>query len=86
MYSDRVYASHLNFMAVPALEPGKRVMAKIRYSHRGAMGTVESCRDGVLAVRFDEPVRAVTPGQALVLYEDGYVLGGGTITASPRLV
>ena len=53
--------------------------AKIRYSHAGAKCVIERCQDDEITVHFLEPVRAVTPGQAVVFYEDGVVLGGGTI-------
>jgi len=55
-----------------------RAIAKIRYAHRGSACTVEL--DGeLLRVAFDEPQEAITPGQYVVLYQDGIVLGGGVI-------
>lgn len=74
-----VRARQLNFMAVEDLpEPGK-VFAKIRYNHRGAWCTAEKTGPDEIVCHFEEPQRAVTPGQALVLYDGEYVLGGGTI-------
>jgi len=74
-----VRANHLNFMAVEDMEGEMRAFAKIRYNHKGAWCTVKRTEeDGILCV-FDEAQRAVTPGQALVLYDGEYVLGGGTI-------
>ncbi|MDR3710143.1 MAG: tRNA 2-thiouridine(34) synthase MnmA [Capsulimonadaceae bacterium] len=55
-----------------------RVMAKIRYNMPAAPA-VARLDDGVLRVRFDQPQRAITPGQAVVLYEDDIVLAGATI-------
>ena len=52
--------------------------AKIRYAHRPAPCRVEAGPDS-LRVAFDEPQEAVTPGQSVVLYREGFVLGGGTI-------
>lgn len=43
------------------------------------MCTVEDVRDDQITIAFDQKARAVTPGQAVVFYEDGYVLGGATI-------
>lgn len=83
VFTTELLCNQLNAMAVPELEDGKRVLAKIRYSHKGAMCTLhrldDSNSNGMLRVVFDEPVRAVTPGQAVVFYEDDYIYGGGTI-------
>ena len=57
----------------------KRVWAKIRYNHKGAWCTVEKTGKDEIRCVFEEPQRAVTPGQALVLYDKDHVLGGGTI-------
>lgn len=54
-------------------------MAKIRYADLGQMCTVEDVKDDQITIAFDQKARAVTPGQAVVFYEDGYVLGGATI-------
>jgi len=79
VFSDRLYANKLNFMAIEDLEGEMKVEAKIRYSHKGASCTIKkSAEDEVLCV-FEEPQRAITPGQAVVFYKDDYVVGGGTI-------
>ena len=72
-------ANQLNFMAVEALREPMHVFAKIRYNHKGAWCTVEKINDEEVLCSFEEPQRAVTPGQAVVFYQDDYVLGGGTI-------
>ena len=74
-----VKADKVNFMSVEDLTEPKRVFAKIRYYHNGAWCTVEKTGEDEVTCRFEEPQRAVTPGQALVLYEGEHVLGGGTI-------
>ena len=74
-----VRADRLNFMSREDLEGPVRVFAKIRYNHRGAWCTAEKTGSDELVCHFDEPQRAVTPGQALVLYDGEYVLGGWTI-------
>ena len=77
-----VQADRVNFMAVEDIAEPVRAFAKIRYNHRGAWCTVEKTGQDRILCTFDEPVRAAAPGQAVVLYEDGCVLGGGTITGS----
>ncbi|MCH5253065.1 MAG: tRNA 2-thiouridine(34) synthase MnmA [Lachnospiraceae bacterium] len=79
VFTGRLVAEHINYMAVDKFEPGQKVMAKIRYSHAGAPATIETVEEDRFSLVFDEPVRAVTPGQAAVLYDGNYVLGGGTI-------
>lgn len=74
-----VRAKHLSFMAEEDLPKPRRVYAKIRYNHRGAWCIAEKTGPDEMVCHFDEPLRAVTPGQALVLYDGEYVLGGGTI-------
>jgi tRNA-specific 2-thiouridylase len=56
-----------------------RAMGKARYRSQEVACTVEREGAGLLRVDFDQPQRALTPGQALVLYDGEYVLGGGTI-------
>lgn len=74
-----VRANQVNFMSVEDLTEPKRVWAKIRYNHRGAWCTVEKTGEDEILCTFEEPQRAITPGQAVVLYDGEYVLGGGTI-------
>ena len=66
-------ANHLNWMSVPGIDTEARFLAKIRYNHGGAMCTVRMVGEDEVECVFDEPVRAVTPGQALVLYELYYI-------------
>lgn len=79
IFSGTVYACGLNFMCREDFEDGQQVMAKIRYNHKGAPARIY--REGTDKLRcvFEEAQRAAAPGQALVLYEGDYVLGGGTI-------
>ena len=79
VYTERLYANNLNFMAVDNITEPVHVKAKIRYSHEGAYCTVRKIDSDTIECIFDQPVRAVTPGQAVVLYDGEYVLGGGTI-------
>lgn len=77
--SYEVRADRVNFMSVADLTGKKRVWAKIRYNHRGAWCTVEKTGEDEIRCVFEEPQRAVTCGQAVVLYDEDHVLGGGTI-------
>ena len=78
-FTDSLHAVHLNFMTIEDLEEPMRVFVKIRYNHKGVWGRIEKAgKDEVVCV-FEEPQRAVTPGQAAVFYDGEYVLGGGTI-------
>lgn len=76
-----VKAGLLNPMGVADLEEleGQRIFAKIRYNHKGDWCTLKKTGQDEITCTFEIPQRAVTPGQALVLYKDGYVLGGGRI-------
>ena len=74
-----VRADRINFMSVEDLTEPRRVFAKIRYNHKGAWCTVEKTGEDEIVCRFEEPQRAVTPGQAVVLYDREYVLGGGSL-------
>ncbi len=79
VFSRTLRADHLNWMAAERPRGERRFLAKIRYAHAGAMCTVRMTGEDEAECTFDEPVRAVTPGQAVVFYEGEYVAGGGTI-------
>ena len=80
--SNVIICEHVNYMAMENLDAPRRALAKIRYAHGGSPCLLEKLPDGRVKCTFDEPVRAATPGQAAVFYEDGYVLGGGIIMAN----
>lgn len=79
VFTNHLSACMVNYMAVDHLDVGQEVIAKIRYNDRGAKAVVTAVGNDSFALKFPEPVRAVTPGQAVVLYDEEYVLGGGTI-------
>ena len=79
VFSEHLYANRLNFMAIENLEGEMEVDAKIRYSHKGAKCTIRKTGEDEVLCIFEEPQRAITPGQAVVFYQGDYVVGGGTI-------
>lgn len=79
VFAPALLCSRLNPMSVPEFTDGMEVMAKIRYNHRGAPAVLENCGGDRLLVKFKEPQRAITPGQAVVFYQGDCVAGGGVI-------
>ncbi len=79
VFSNRVLANKLNFMSIESLDKEMKVTGKVRYSHKGSPCTIRIIGEDTLECIFDEPQRAITPGQALVLYDGDFVVGGGTI-------
>ncbi len=79
VFSTELDCNKLNFMSIAELEKPRKVLAKIRYAHKGTMCTIEKTGEDTVHCTFDEPVRAVTKGQAVVFYDGEFVLGGGTI-------
>lgn len=79
LMTDTLYGNQVNLMSIPSVENGMRLQAKVRYNHKGAPCTVQMTGEDKIKVRFDEPQRAVTPGQAVVFYDGDYVAGGATI-------
>jgi tRNA-specific 2-thiouridylase len=82
LYTQEVVADQVHLTSVDHLPAGRTVQAKIRSRAEPSPATVLSCERGTLTVRFAYLQRAVTPGQALVLYEGDLVLGGGTIVSA----
>lgn len=79
LWSRSLTAERMNWIALPGLERPREVTAKTRYSQHEAEALAEPLADGQLRLTFRQPQRAVTPGQAVVLYDGDAVLGGGTI-------
>ena len=79
LFTRRIVVNNFNFMSVDDIDSEVRLVGKIRYSHKGAPCVVKKIDNGLVECMFDEPQRAPTPGQALVLYDGDYVFGGGTI-------
>ena len=80
--SDRLWADDVNLIAIERLEAPLRVTAKIRHGHVPAAAvirTVDGPRGARVEARFDQPQRAVAPGQSVVFYDGDLVVGGGVI-------
>lgn len=79
LYSPGLTAEDLNWVSLEQPAEPIRVAARIRYRATEVPATARVLEDGTLAVEFDEPQRAVSPGQAVVLYQGDAVAVGGTI-------
>ena len=80
LFKTTLRATDWNWFPFPALTEPIRVLAKVRYRHIPQWATVYPEENGTARVEFDEPQRAITTGQAVVLYDGDTVVGGGTIT------
>jgi tRNA-specific 2-thiouridylase len=72
-------ANRLNWIAIPGLTGPMRVQIKIRHRHEPAWATLKAAGSDEVIATFDEPQRAVTPGQSAVFYDGDEVVGGGWI-------
>ena len=79
VFGDTLLCGQLNWMSIEDLTEPREVLAKIRYAHKGEKCLIEKVGEDCVKCSFHMPVRAITPGQAVVFYEDEHVLGGGTI-------
>ena len=79
LFTDELTADHVNLISEEQLGKPVRVCARIRYRHKEQPATAFTDGDGILHVKFDQPQRAVTAGQAVVLYDGDMVVGGGVI-------
>jgi tRNA-specific 2-thiouridylase len=79
LYSRTLHARRLNLIAMSDLHEPMRVSVKIRHRHEPASAILEKIGGDEVRVSFDEPQRAITPGQAAVFYDDDLVVGGAWI-------
>ena len=84
LYTRTLFARELNWISVPGLDGPMRVKAKTRYRQVEQPATVYPQGPDCIRLEFDQPQRAVTVGQALVLYDGDLVVGGGTISRVPE--
>lgn len=68
-----------NYISIDRLTKPMEVMAKIRYKTPAEPALITPLADNQVHVKFHQPIKAITPGQAVVYYQGDYVVGGGTI-------
>ena len=83
LYSSMLLAEDMNWISIPQLKQPMRVKAKTRYRQAEQWAAVYPEQHGRVRLEFDVPQRAVTVGQAVVLYDGDVVVGGGTICQAP---
>jgi len=79
LYCSKLIADNINWLSIDSLDKPVEVTAKIRYKHKGAPALVTPRKGRGVVVEFEQPQRAITPGQAVVFYQGEEVIGGGWI-------
>ena len=79
LYSGTLRARQVNWISIDELDAPMRVTVKIRHRHEPAPALLEKLSGGEVLATFDQPQRAITPGQAAVFYDGDIVVGGGWI-------
>lgn len=79
LFTTTLRAKNINLISVDKIAEPMRIKAKVRYRHSEQPAVVTQIDDDTVEVVFDEPQRAITKGQALVMYDGDVVVGGGTI-------
>lgn len=82
LYKRGLIAENVNFVSIEKLEKEKIVEAKIRYKHIPAKCIIRQIDENKVEVIFEQPQRALTPGQAVVFYDEDEVIGGGFISST----
>ena len=79
LFSSKLRISSINLISLDKIGSPLRAKVKIRYSHREQPAEIIQLDDDLIEINFDEPQRAVTPGQSAVIYDGDTVVGGGYI-------
>ena len=79
LFSKELMAHSVNWVGIEEPKEPVRVKARVRYRQKEQWAWAQATGDGTMKVVFDEPQRAITPGQSVVLYDGEYVVGGGVI-------
>jgi len=81
LFKTKLVANELNYVSTNSLKKDSSVIAKIRYSDKGSVAKIKDIGEDRISLEFNEPKRAITPGQSLAIYdEQGYLLLGGIIS------
>jgi tRNA-uridine 2-sulfurtransferase len=84
LYSKMLQVDRVNLISLEELREPMRVAVKIRHKHQPAAAMIEAVGSNRVQATFDEPQRAITPGQAAVFYDGDVVVGGGWIQEAGR--
>jgi tRNA-specific 2-thiouridylase len=79
LYNDEFIIKDLNFMKFDDLYDGKTFTIKIRYKDNGSSGYAKQISENAIKLKFDEPKKAITPGQSCVIYDKNDIAAGGII-------
>ena len=79
LYKKELYATDINLLLFDSITEPLKVNAKIRYSSKEVAAIIYPIKENKMKVEFEEPQKAITPGQAVVFYIDDIVVGGGKI-------
>jgi len=79
LYKNQIWASKITFISDKNINDDLKVKAKIRYNSKEADASVKMLTNSWATINFNEPQKAITPGQAVVFYHDNELIGGGII-------
>ena len=79
LYSSETSVSKINWISIAEKQEPFEAEVKIRYLHKPAIGVIAPAQAGKALIRFQEPQRAITPGQSAVFYDGDLLIGGGII-------
>jgi tRNA-specific 2-thiouridylase len=87
LYKNQLWASKVTFISDKNIDADLKVKAKIRYNSRESDASVRVLADSWAEINFNEPQKAITPGQPVVFYNDNELIGGGIVeTKSPSKI
>jgi len=84
LFHHQMLVDNINWVAIDKPQSKFRGKVKIRYMHQAAPAAISPLEDNRAEIVFDQPQRAITPGQSAVFYDNDLVLGGGLITSSKK--